>query len=89
MPTQVATTRPSGSPRNLDFTVVDGGPEEPEELQHIFTEVDEWLREESGIELVLDTRAFTRRPKQARPSHHSGAESHTAARTRRAARCPR
>jgi predicted nucleotidyltransferase component of viral defense system len=46
---------------DLDFTVIDGGPEEPEDLQRIFTDVGEWLREESGIELILDAKAFQRR----------------------------
>jgi predicted nucleotidyltransferase component of viral defense system len=46
---------------DLDFTVIDSGPEEPEDLQRIFTEVGQWLREESGIELILDTKAFARR----------------------------
>lgn len=46
---------------DLDFTVIDGGPEEPDALQQVFTEVGEWLLEESGIELVLDPRAFRRR----------------------------
>lgn len=46
---------------DLDFTVIDGGPEEPEDLQHIFTDVGEWLREESGIDLILDAKAFQRR----------------------------
>ena len=46
---------------DLDFTVIDSGPEEPEDLQRIFVEVAEWVREESGIELVLDAKAFARR----------------------------
>jgi predicted nucleotidyltransferase component of viral defense system len=46
---------------DLDFTVVDGGPEEPEDLRRIFGEVARWVREESGIELVLDDRSFQRR----------------------------
>jgi predicted nucleotidyltransferase component of viral defense system len=46
---------------DLDFTVIDGGPEEPDDLQRIFAEVGEWLREESGIELLLDAKAFKRR----------------------------
>jgi predicted nucleotidyltransferase component of viral defense system len=46
---------------DLDFTVVDEGPEEPADLQRIFTEVAEWIREESGIELVVDNAAFRRR----------------------------
>jgi Nucleotidyl transferase AbiEii toxin, Type IV TA system len=46
---------------DLDFTVVDAGPEEPPDLQRIFTDVGEWLQEEAGIELVLDDNAFWRR----------------------------
>jgi predicted nucleotidyltransferase component of viral defense system len=46
---------------DLDFTVVDGGPEEPEDLRRIFGEVARWVREESGIELVLDDKSFQRR----------------------------
>jgi hypothetical protein len=46
---------------DLDFTVIDGGPEEAEDLQRIFAEVGEWLREESGIELLLDAKAFQRK----------------------------
>lgn len=46
---------------DLDFTVVDGGPEAPEDLVPIFGEVGEWLREESGIELVVDDSSFRRR----------------------------
>jgi len=45
---------------DLDFTVVDDGPEEPADLQRIFTEVAEWIREESGVELVVDDAAFMR-----------------------------
>jgi predicted nucleotidyltransferase component of viral defense system len=46
---------------DLDFTIIEGGPEEPGELMRIFGEVAEWVREESGIELVLDDRTFRRR----------------------------
>jgi predicted nucleotidyltransferase component of viral defense system len=46
---------------DLDFTVINGGPEEPDDLQRIFIGVGEWLREESGLELILDDRAFQRR----------------------------
>lgn len=45
---------------DLDFTVIEGGPERPDELQPIFAEVGQWLREESGIELILDEKAFQR-----------------------------
>lgn len=46
---------------DLDFTVVEGGPETPEELQPIFATIGEWVREESGIELVVDEATFRRR----------------------------
>lgn len=46
---------------DLDFTIVDGGPAEPDELTRVFGEIAEWLLEESGIELVLDERSFQRR----------------------------
>ncbi len=40
---------------------VDGGPETPEDLIPIFGTIAEWVREESGIELVVDETAFRRR----------------------------
>jgi predicted nucleotidyltransferase component of viral defense system len=46
---------------DLDFTIVDGGPEEPDDLTGIFREIAEWIREESGIDLVLDDKSFQRR----------------------------
>ncbi len=46
---------------DLDFTVVDGGPEAPEDLVPIFKAIGEWVREESGIELVVEGTAFRRR----------------------------
>ncbi len=46
---------------DLDFTVIDGGPEEPDDLQRIFGQIAEWLREESGFKLLLDAKAFERR----------------------------
>lgn len=46
---------------DLDFTVVDDGPEEPEDLSRIFAEIAEWVAEESGLELVLDDKSFRRR----------------------------
>lgn len=45
---------------DLDFTIVDGGPEEPDDLTPVFGEISEWLLEKSGIELVLDERSFRR-----------------------------
>lgn len=46
---------------DLDFTVIDGGPEAPEALVPIFERIGEWLANEAGIELVLDERSFVRR----------------------------
>ncbi len=43
---------------DLDFTVVPGGPEDPEELGDIFRGIASWLREESGIELIVDANTF-------------------------------
>jgi predicted nucleotidyltransferase component of viral defense system len=46
---------------DLDFTVLDGGPEEPADLSRIFAEIAQWIREESGIVLVVDDKSFQRR----------------------------
>lgn len=46
---------------DLDFTVVEDGPEEPADLGPIFADVGTWLREETGIEIVVDDRSFRRR----------------------------
>lgn len=46
---------------DLDFTIVDGGPEAPDDLVDIFSAVGDWVREESGIELVVEETAFRRR----------------------------
>jgi len=46
---------------DLDFTVRNGGPEDPNDLVPIFTGVSAWIREESGIELVIDDNVFRRR----------------------------
>jgi predicted nucleotidyltransferase component of viral defense system len=46
---------------DLDFTIIGGGPEEPEALMPIFGEVAEWIREESGLELVLQDNSFQRK----------------------------
>jgi len=45
---------------DLDFTVVEGGHEEPEALIPIFERVGERLANQAGIELVLDDRSFVR-----------------------------
>jgi predicted nucleotidyltransferase component of viral defense system len=46
---------------DLDFTVIDSGPEEPDELTEIFRRIASWLQRESGIELTVEPRTFTRR----------------------------
>jgi len=46
---------------DLDFTIIDGGPEDPNELFSIFQRVSAWLLEQSGIELLVDDRAFLQR----------------------------
>jgi hypothetical protein len=46
---------------DLDFTVIDGGPEDPDELISIFQRVSAWLMEQSGIELLVDDCAFLER----------------------------
>ncbi len=46
---------------DLDFTVIGGGPETPEDLLPIFGAIGEWVREESGIELVVEETVFRRR----------------------------
>jgi predicted nucleotidyltransferase component of viral defense system len=40
---------------DLDFTIVEGGPERPDELIGIFRRVTSWRRQESGIELLLES----------------------------------
>lgn len=46
---------------DLDFTVVEGGPEAPNDLMAIFDRLADWLKEESGIELVVDDTSFRSR----------------------------
>lgn len=46
---------------DLDFTVIDGGPEEPDELTTIFRRVSAWLQQESGIDLLVEDGAFVQR----------------------------
>ena len=46
---------------DLDFTIIDGGPEAPDELVPIFERIHRWLIEESGLEIVIDEGSFVRR----------------------------
>lgn len=46
---------------DLDFTVINGGPDDTEDLIRIFGEIAEWLQQESGMELVLEANSFERR----------------------------
>lgn len=45
---------------DLDFTIIEGGPEEPADLVRIFADVATWVRDASGIDLVVDERSFRR-----------------------------
>ena len=49
---------------DLDFTVVSGGPERPEELVTIFGGIAEWLRANVGLELLVEEGSFTRNTNQ-------------------------
>ena len=57
---------------DLDFTVIEGGPDEPDYLQRIFGEIAEWLLRAVGY------RADARRPviptqtEPTRPTHDTG-----------------
>jgi predicted nucleotidyltransferase component of viral defense system len=54
---------------DLDFTVIDGGPETPEALAPIFARIGSWLQEEVGIDLVVDEKSFSsRRNKRGNPT---------------------
>lgn len=46
---------------DLDFTIARGAPEEPEQLNTIFTDISSWLFESAGIELVIDEKSFVRK----------------------------
>jgi predicted nucleotidyltransferase component of viral defense system len=46
---------------DLDFTVVDGGPEEPEQLVAIFRRIGVWLQDQAGLETQVDDQSFRRR----------------------------
>ena len=46
---------------DLDFTVVDSGPELPEDLTRIFLEISEWLKDATGLLLIVDTDSFQRK----------------------------
>lgn len=54
---------------DLDFTIIDGGAEEPDDLQPVFADVAAWVRDASGIELLIDDRSFKRaRNKRGNPT---------------------
>lgn len=46
---------------DLDFTIINGGPEAPEDLLPIFEGVRDWLFDQSGLEIVVDEGSFVRR----------------------------
>ncbi|MGC1238476.1 MAG: nucleotidyl transferase AbiEii/AbiGii toxin family protein [Acidimicrobiales bacterium] len=43
---------------DLDFTVTRGGPEDPTTLTQTFKDIVGWVRENSGLELVIDETSF-------------------------------
>lgn len=43
---------------DLDFTIVDSGPETPDDLMPIFARIRDWLFEQAGLEIVVDQRSF-------------------------------
>jgi predicted nucleotidyltransferase component of viral defense system len=43
---------------DLDFTVIEGGLDEPNELVQVFRDIAGWVRDESGIDLLVDDRSF-------------------------------
>lgn len=46
---------------DLDFTVIEGGPEDPDELAGIFERIGERLGEQAGLQITIDDRSFRRR----------------------------
>jgi len=56
-----ATTRRIASRRTSISTIVNSGPEAPEDLVPIFQSIRDWLQEESGVSLVVDGTSFRRR----------------------------
>ena len=46
---------------DLDFTVVDGGPDQPQDLVRVFSEIKDWLDQESGVQITIDDSVFRRR----------------------------
>jgi predicted nucleotidyltransferase component of viral defense system len=46
---------------DLDFTVINGGPEEPSVLIPLFQQIRHWLRDSVGIEIEIDETCFRRR----------------------------
>jgi predicted nucleotidyltransferase component of viral defense system len=46
---------------DLDFTVRQGGPNEPADLVPIFHRISTWLKEACGLQLVVDDSSFKRR----------------------------
>src|SRR6202050_5913724 len=44
---------------DLDFTVVDGGPEELDEMIDIFKRVSDWLRRGTGLRVGIDPTHFS------------------------------
>lgn len=57
---------------DLDFTVMQGGPEEPADLSAIFSDVAKWLADSAGLELIVDDRSFVHRRTPLVPPPRSG-----------------
>lgn len=46
---------------DLDFTVIDHGPDTPEDLVPIFRRIAVWLQDRCGLEITVDAASFRRR----------------------------
>lgn len=54
---------------DLDFTVLPGGPNLPDQLTPIFRRISEWVRDQSGIDLVIEDNSFIpRRNRRGNPT---------------------
>ena len=54
---------------DLDFTVIDHGPQTPEELVPVFQRIAAWLQDRCGLEIAVDAASFrTRKNRRGRPT---------------------
>lgn len=54
---------------DLDFTVIDDGPDMPEQLVSAFRRISDWVRDQSGIDLVVEENSFvTRKNRRGNPT---------------------